>query len=395
MKNKNRLNAMLIIVLAGLLVTGGCTSSRQKPEQAAEQATETAGNDSIASVSLTPAQYANAGIQLGNMTQRRLNGSLQVNGMVDVPPQSEISVTFPYGGFVRKINVLDGDYVKKGSLLAILENPEFVDLQENYLKNKSALQYARQEYARQKELYQADVAAGKSFQKAQSEFESLNATVNALAQKLNMLGIRADDLTANNIRSKVNIVAPDNGYVTRISANLGKYINAQEELLQIDNTQDVHIDLTVYEKDINAVKKGQEVRFTISGSNQPEQKARVILIGRAIGPDRAVTVHTIPENKNRHLLPGAYVQAFIDQAGTRSDVLPEEAVVRSEGKRYIFVKDKNQPHSFQMIPVQVIAENNGYLQVKLSENRQLPDSSVVTKGAFSLLSALKNTGEED
>lgn len=392
MRNKNSYIVRLIIAFTGLFILAGCQSSKQKQELATKQANITEAQDSTMTVSLTPEQYRNAGIRLGNMEERKLHGILQVSGMVEVPPQSKISVTFPYGGFVRQINALEGNYVKKGALLAVLENPEYVDLQENYLKNKSALEYARQEYNRQKELYKADVAAGKAYQKAKSEYESLSASVKALEQKLDIMGIRAETLTPDNISSTVNITAPDNGYVTKVLVNQGKYVNAQEELLEIDNNREVHIDLTVYEKDISSIRTGQEVGYTLTGSSQSEQKAKIILIGREIRPDRSVVVHAVPENKHQQLLPGAYVQAFISLSGILSEVLPAGAVVRSEGKQYIFVREKVQPYSFRMIPVQVGTESNGYLQIKLSEKIQIPDSSIVINGAFSLLSVLKSTG---
>lgn len=377
-----------------------CQSAKEKKPQAAEDnmTAAKAGSDSLEVVSITPEQYRMAGITLGNITQQKLNASLSVNGKVDVPPQSKISITFPYGGFVRKINVLEGKYVKKGSLLAVLENPDYVDLQENYLKNKSALEYARQEYERQQKLYQADVAAGKSYQKATSEYHSLEASVNAMAQKLKMLDMDPVKLKADDIRSTVNIFAPDNGYVTKIEANQGKYINAQQELMEMDNTRNTHIDLTVYEKDIHAVKANQEVTFTLAGNNQQEQRARIILIGREIGPDRSVIVHAVPLGSNNYYLPGAYVQAQIKLNNVLSDVLPEEAVVRSEGERYIFYKVTGNEDSalhFRMLPVKVGVEEGGFIQVTLPGNISIPDSSIVTNGAFSLLSVLKNTGEED
>ncbi|TAN20460.1 MAG: efflux RND transporter periplasmic adaptor subunit [Chitinophagaceae bacterium] len=395
MRKKNSYIVLMIITFAGLLIVAGCQPTKQKQESATKQAAITEVQDSTMTVSLTPEQYRNAGIRLGNTEERKLHGILQVNGMVEVPPQSKISVTFPYGGFVRKINALEGSYVKKGALLAVLENPEYVDLQENYLKNKTALEYARQEYNRQKELYKADVAAGKTYQKAKSDYESLSASVKALEQKLDIMGIRAETLTPDNISSIINITAPDNGYVTKVLVNKGKYVNAQEELLEVNNNRDMLIDLTVYEKDISSIRTGQEVGYTLTGSSQPEQKAKIILIGREIRPDRSVVVHAVPENKNQQLLPGAYVQAFISQSGTLSEVLPAGAVVRSEGKQYIFIREKVQPYSFRMIPVQVGTESDGYLQIKLSEKIQIPDSSIVTNGAFSLLSVLKNKGEEE
>lgn len=394
MKIRNYCVAVLIVISAGSLLADGCTSPNHRQSVPAGQSAGRETPDSPVIVSLSPEQYRHAGLKFGNMERRKLNTSLQVNGLVNVSPQNKISVTFPYGGFVRNIYVLEGNYVRQGALLAVLENPEYVDLQENYLKNKSSLEYAFQEYRRQKELYQSDVAAGKTYQKAKSDYESLQASVKALAQKLNMLGIPAETLTPDNIRSVVNVAAPQSGYITKVLVNRGKYIQPQEELLELDNTKDAHIDLTVYEKDIGSIQPGQVVRFRPAGDNQPEQKARIILVGSEIKPDRSVVVHAIPETKGQRFLPGTYVRAYIDQSNSLSDALPEEAVVRSGGQPYIFMKEDNRSFQFRMIPVKTGVANNGYLQVTLPEKMALKDSSIVIKGAFVLLSVLKNTGED-
>lgn len=388
---------MMIAALTGLLNITGCNSFKGhknavKPETMIQQP------DSEKVVSITQEQFQSAGIKLGNIERLKLSTLLQVNGIVAVSPQSKISVSFPYGGFVRKINAEEGAYVKKGSLLAVLENPEYVDLQENYLKNKSAMEYARKEYERQKELYKADVAAGKAYQKATGEYRSLETSVQALGQKLKMIGIVPETLTPENIHSTINMLSPDNGYVTHIEVNTGKYINAQQELLTLDNNQDVHIDLTVYEKDIHQIQIGQEVQFSLSGDNEKIQYARIRLIGREIGPDRSITVHCIPLNKRQYYMPGAYVQAQIKLDNVLSDALPEEAIVRSEGKQYIFVRDSenNDPsYSFHLVPVKAGVAENGYIQISLPGNVTVSDSAVVTHGAFSLLAVLKNTSEED
>lgn len=397
MRNKNSFIIMMIATSTGLLNITGCNffnehKNTAKPETMIQQP------DSEKIVSITQEQFQSAGLKLGSIERRELSTLLQVNGIVAIPPQSKISISFPYGGFVRKINVEEGAYVKKGSLLAVLENPEYVDLQENYLKNKNAREYAYKEYERQKELYKADVAAGKAYQKATSEYRSLETSVNALGQKLKMIGIVPETLTAENIRSTINILSPDNGYVTSLGVNMGKYINAQQELLTLDNNQDVHIDLTVYEKNIHQIQIGQEVQFSLPGDNGKMQHARIILAGKEIGTERSIIVHCIPLNKRQYYMPGTYVQAQIKLNNVLSDVLPEEAILRSEGKQYIFVREDKNSHSsyrFKMIPINTGVEENGYVQISVSENTLIPDSSVVIHGAFTLFSVLKNTGEED
>jgi len=393
--------AISVTLFSGLLFIASCQSDSghkaREAETVAKSESPQQSDDTATVVALSRQQYQAAGIAIGKIKNMSLGGTLSVNGLVDVPPQSKVSVSFPYGGFVRKINVLEGDYVKKGSLLAILENPEYVDLQESYLKSKSRLEYARQEYERQQDLYQADVAAGKSYQKAVSDYRSLKASVAAMAQKLRLLGIRPDSLSPDNIRSTVNILAPETGYITTVNGNQGKYINAQEELMELDNTRNIHIDLTIYEKDLAHVHAGQDVSFTLSGDESEIHKARITLIGRAVREDRSVLVHAIPTNPTKSYVPGTYVRAKIQLAPSERPAVPQEALVRSDGKQYLFMvlPGHSDEHHFKMIPVNAGSEKDGYVQVELPEGLNVADVSIVTKGAFSLLSVLKNTGEDE
>ena len=395
--------AVGFIAATMIIILSACGSSQDKHSNVVSTATDATDAkqevvaDSGALVTLTQAQYKEAGIQLGSFEKKPLGKSIHVNGMVNVPPQSKISVSFPFGGFIRSIKVIEGDFVKKGSLLAVLENPQYVDLQEDYLKSKSALVYAQKEYDRQKALYQADIAAGKSYQKATSEYHSLQASVSATAQKLRMLGIAPDALSPSSIRSLVNIYAPASGYITKVDLNQGKFMAAQQQLLEINDTKNVHIDLTVYEKDAGLIKVGQKVLFTLAG-DKDEQQAKIELVGREIRPDRSVIVHALPLNRSKYYNPGSYVMAEISLQDIQTDVLPIAAVVRTGGRQFIFLKKQISSDSaieFQMIPVTVGAESEGYIQVQIPASIDDTDKSVVTKGAFSLLSVLKNAGEED
>jgi len=392
--------AVGFIAATMIMVLFSCRSSQDKDNNAVSAATEASKEavaDSGALLTLTQAQYKEAGIQLGSFEKKPLSKTIHVNGMVNIPPQSKISVSFPFGGFIRSIKVLEGDFVKKGSLLAVLENPQYVDLQEDYLKSKSALNYAQNEYYRQKALYQADIAAGKSYQKATSAYHSLQASVSATAQKLRMLGIAPDALTPSSIRSLVNIYAPASGYITKVDLNQGKYMAAQQQLLEINDTKNVHIDLSVYEKDAGLIKVGQKVLFTLPGEGE-DQQAKIELIGREIRPDHSVTIHAVPLDRSKYYNPGSFVQAEISLQNIQTDVLPIEAVVRSGGRQFIFLKKQIGSDSaieFQMIPVKASAESEGYIQVQIPASIDDTTKSIVTKGAFSLLSVLKNQGEEE
>ena len=352
--------------------------------------------DSGATVRLTQEQFRQAGLGLGRFERKSTGATLSVNGQVDVPPQSRISVSFPYGGFVREIKVLEGAFVEKGQLLAVLENPAYVDLQEQYLKNKSALEYAGQEYERQRQLFEADVAAGKSFQRATRDFHGLQATVKALSQKLALLGLSPEALTPASIVSSVKVLAPASGYITQVTANKGKYMDARAPLMVLNDASDMLIDLTVYEKDVMRVQPGQRLIYYLADDTQAYEGS-VNLIGREVRADRSVVVHALPGKRVKNLIPGTFVHATIQLDHVLSEVLPSEALVRSGDRSFVFILQQvtaDSSYLFQMLPVKRGNEQDGYVQATLNGPR-VNDLQVVTKGAFSLLSVLKNEGDDD
>ena len=135
-------------------------------------------------VELRDDQIKLANIETGTIEMRSLSGNLKVNGSVGVSPQNLATVCMPFGGFVKSANLMPGNAVTKGQTLAILENQEFVDIQQNYLEAKSKLEFAEAEYKRHAELYKEDVYSQKNLQQVTADYKSLKAQVNALEQKL-------------------------------------------------------------------------------------------------------------------------------------------------------------------------------------------------------------------
>ncbi|HLA55952.1 MAG TPA: hypothetical protein VK623_07610, partial [Flavobacterium sp.] len=108
-------------------------------------------------VEITPAQYQSADIQIGSIELKKLSGTTKVNGMLDVPPQNLVSISTPFGGFVKSTDMLQGMKVRKGQIVAMMQNPDYVQPQQDYIDLKSQLNYLRQDYDRQQELSREQV----------------------------------------------------------------------------------------------------------------------------------------------------------------------------------------------------------------------------------------------
>lgn len=343
-------------------------------------------------VTLSDAQVKNAGIETGTPQKMKLNTVLKVNGMVDVPPQNIVSISFPMGGYLKSTKLLPGMHVSKGEIIAVMEDQALIQLQQDYLIAVAKLSYAQKEYERQKLLNENNVNAEKTFQSAESDYHQQQAFVKGYSEKLRLAGIDPSRLNENTISRTVSVVSPINGFVSKVNVNIGKYVNATDVLFELINPDDLHAALTVFEKDIAKIKPGQKVKVSFVDDPEKQYDCEVILVTRNVDENRSALVHCHFETKPQNLLPGMFLNAIINV--TNADVLslPEDALVRYENKEYVFENTgKNQ---FRMLEVKTGMTDNGFVEVAAS-TEGFETKSFVTKNAYSILSKMKNTAEEE
>lgn len=408
---KNSARITYFLVLAVFLAS--CGNNKAEEQEQTKAGTE---KEEETSVAITAAQYKTAGIILGSPEMKALSGTLKVNGLIDVPPQNLVSITTQMGGIVKSTPLLPGSTVKKGQVIAVLQNQEYVQLQQDYLESKSQLELTDSEYKRQQTLAAQNVNSQKTVQQARAQYQITLAKENALKQRLQLININPASLTPATIRSQVNIYAPISGYVTKVNVNTGKFVNPNDVMFEIVNSSNLHVELNVFEKDAAKVKPGQRVRFTLS-NDSTEQIAIVQLVGGEINPDKTVTVHTLAKN-SKGFIPGTYLKAFIETGSTKVLTLPQSAVVDFGSKKYIFIATADhasadhaagsvQPqgsqdagvnagskeYHFEMTAVTTGISDGGYIEVNIAGERDLT-GKVVLQGAYDLLSKMKNSEEE-
>jgi cobalt-zinc-cadmium efflux system membrane fusion protein len=403
----------LAILLALPIMISSCGGSgKPKEDDATATKPDTAHKEDKNTVEATAAQYKAIGIDLGSADQKNLSGLLKVNGFIDVPPQNLVSVTTQMGGIIKSTPLLQGSSVSKGQVIAVLQNQDYVQLQQDYLESKSQLELSDSEYKRQQALAQQNVNSQKVLQQSKAQYQTMQARANALKQRLRLINISPESLTAGNIRSSVNIYAPISGYVTKVNVNTGKFIAPNDVMFEIVNSSNLHVELNVFEKDAEKVKPGQKVRFNLS-NDSTDRIAVVQLVGREINPDKTVTVHAIAKGSVK-FIPGTYLKAYIETGTSKVTALPETAIVDFQGKKYVFVHTpvkqntthqhiKDEPESvkeaagesfhFEMVEVIIGISDGGYTEVQLPADENLK-GRIVLKGAYDLLSKMKNSEEE-
>lgn len=331
-----------------------------------------------------------AGIELASLEKKEMSELLRVNGKIDVPPQNMVSISVPLGGFLKETKLLPGMHVKKGETIAVMEDQQYIQLQQDYLTAKARTEYLANEYIRQKELNANKATSDKVFQQTESEYKSQKVNLMALQEKLKLIHIDPMKLNENSISRSIYISAPIDGFVSSVNVNIGKYVNPTDILFELVNPDDIHLNLTVYEKDVNKLFIGQKLKaFT---NNMPEKKheCEILLIGQNISNERSIEVHCHFKSYDKSLIPGMYMNAEIDVLNQEAMAIQDEAIMNFEGKQVVFVSDGN--NTFEMLPVETGVTEKGFTEIRNSESMRT--KKIAVKGAYSLLMALKNKAED-
>lgn len=373
----------LILLGYVMLLFVSCSSKTEK------NINSTSKKKQVTSVTMNVTQMQNAGITLGKSEKAVIGATIAVTGTVEIPPQNKTAITFPFGGFVKSVAVLDGMTVKKGQALLSLEDPELIQLQQDYLAELSQLEFLKQDFDRQKSLGEKQVNSGKTVQQAKANYLHSLAVTKGLKMKLEMASISPTKVENGDLQRLVTIRAPFDGIITKMNAANGEYAAAKDVLLEIIDLKHCHIELFVFEKDIPALAISQKVSFRLT--NQTTSKtATVYLIGREIGSDRMVKVHCHLDDEDEKLLPGTFINATIELSQQKQQAIPNEAVVKLNGKDIIFSVQKKDKEgmTFRIVPIEVIGTADGNTAFRMINEGDKLSDQLVLKGAYSILSSL-------
>ncbi|QEK99509.1 efflux RND transporter periplasmic adaptor subunit [Olivibacter sp. LS-1] len=342
-------------------------------------------------VRLTSQQLKSVGIEVGNPESGSVSGKLTLQGAVEVPPQNIISLSFPMAGYLKSTAMLPGTHVSKGQVLAIMEDMQFIQLQQDYLTAKTDFELAEKEFIRQRELNSSKASSDKVFQQANAQMERQRILMNALGEKLKLIGININNLNASNISKSVAVLSPINGFVSKVNVTVGKYTAPTDVLFELVDPRDIHLVLNVFEKDLASVAVGEQV--AAYSNSEPDRRfdAEVILINKTLDANRMAEVHCHFKKYDTSLVPGMFMNAEVSIKDMPALTVPEDAVVRWENKHYVFVAQNTG--EFRMVEVKPGMLNDKHRQIESNEITSA--SKVVLKNAYTLLMKIKNTEEEE
>jgi cobalt-zinc-cadmium efflux system membrane fusion protein len=418
-------NIIFIATLATSIVFASCNGNKKETHGEETEHHDEHENSNMAT--LTAEQMNSIKIELGSIEKKQLTASLKANGLLRVPNNNKANATALMGGIIKSILVQTGNSVTKGQVIATITNTTFITMQEEFLSTSAKVDLAQMEFERQKTLKEGNAASLKTFQQAEAELKSLKAKKASLQSQLALAGINTTTLSSENIQSVISITSPISGTVSNITVNIGTYADANTSIAEIVDNSQLHLDLYVYEKDLQKLKVGQTIHFTLTNNPGKEYDADVYAISNTFEQNtKAIAVHAMVKGNKQGLIDGMSITALVSLENATVDAVPTNAIVNHEGQDYIFIVtdahsekehhneketaehkhdehghehgEKEEPEhqeegtTFEKIPIRKGTTDIGYSEITLL--KEIPaNSKVVVNGAFFILAKMTNQGE--
>ncbi|CAM1333177.1 efflux RND transporter periplasmic adaptor subunit [Tenacibaculum aestuariivivum] len=376
-------------ILILLFILFGCNSNKVENEKKSiEELNKNIKNQDNKLLFVSKKQFDYGKMILGSIEDKLFPVLIKTSGLIDVPPQNKAVVYAQMGGYIKNTPLLIGDKIHRGQALVTLENPDFIRIQQEYMELNEQLIYLKSEFERQKTMFAENITSQKNFLQSQSIYKAAKARHNGLRKQLEMLHIAPASVAAGNISTIVTVNAPITGNISKINVTQGTYVSPASVILEIINNNNLHIELSVFEKDILNLQKGQKINFKIPESSNQIYEAKIHLIGTVI-EDNSRTIKVYGDIKNKdatNLITGMFVEASIVISSSIEKSLPETAVVVSEKDYNVLklVKKNDEGYYFDVISVKVGKTNNKFVSLKSFKGIKDTDK-ILIKGAFNLI----------
>ncbi|MDT0690974.1 efflux RND transporter periplasmic adaptor subunit [Salegentibacter sp. F188] len=369
-----------------------CKDSSEESEIHSDEHTEEeeGGHAEMEEAMLSQQQFDALGMKIDTLQERNMAGFVEANGQLEVPPQNEASVTTVVGANVIDIEIIEGDEVEKGQILAYISHPDIIQIQTDFLNASNQLKFQEKEFNRQKKLYDAGVGSGETFQRAEAELQNARGRVQGLKSQLQLLNLSSENIQEGNINQRIAIKSPIKGAVQEINVKTGQFVEAQTTMFEIVNTEDVHADLMVFERDISKIKVGQKVILTVESLGGMELNAEIISISKSFDRERkAVHVHAEINNRPENLIPGMYVRGRILVEESSTTALPEDAIGRDGENQFAFRAEREgDAWSFQPVKITTGTSSGGWVAVNFLSEVE-PGTMFAYNNAYYLLAEMQ------
>lgn len=351
-----QLITILVIFTLTLFLYCCSDSSRDIPENKKNDHTEENSDEHTGETTLTEEQVKFMKIETSKLEMQNISGYIKVNGEIMINPDQESKVGSIIAGRIRKIYVKEGSYVKAGQTLALIENPELIDIQVEYINAKNEYEYAKKEYERQLKLSNDNIGSKKTLNELETNYKKALAGYKTLEEKLSAYRIsgkryeRLYEDSVANLQRYYSVTAPISGNIVKRNVTVGQYVEPSGDMFHIVNNSTVFADLNVFEKDLPFISPGQKVSLEVSVNPYEVYEGTIAFINKVFDDEkRTVKVRVAINNSREKLLPNMFVQAKIYIKHQSVLAVPVSAIEAEGENKFIFVKTtevrKIDPHS--------------------------------------------------
>jgi cobalt-zinc-cadmium efflux system membrane fusion protein len=314
---------------------------------------------------------------------------IRIPGSISVDEQRVARIGAAVTGRISDINVVLGQYVKKGDVLATLNSTELAQNQLVFMKARQQIQLQTKAVERAQLLLNADVIGTAELQRREVELAGAKAELNATSDQLHVLGMTdkaiAELEQTNNIRSVSSVTARLGGTIISRKVNLGQVVQPADELFIVADLSHVWAVAEVPERQAELIQKGQEVTVEIPAYGSKQISGKLIYVGETVNPQtRTISVRMDLNNSDRLIKPEMLASMLVRSNPVLRLAIPMEAVVRENDQDYVFVQVA--PNQYRLRLVKLGQTYDG-MRAVLSD--LVETDTIVSTGAFHLNSQRK------
>ncbi len=341
-------------------------------------------------ITLSQMQRYNLGIKTGALKKVESIPVLNAPAKVAIPPNQEYIVSTLQAGLVGKLNKTVGDYVKKGQLLAQINSPALLTLQQQYLHANNKKHLAWASFRRDKKLLDEGIIANKRLQETQVRYNGKTIEVDAAKQLLMIAGMSVNDIKklskTQQLHSKLNIFAPITGVILEKMVVTGQHLDMLAPLYRIANLDELWLEINIPQEQASMVKVGDKVSIDNSLLD-----AQITLLSHNVNVDnQSVLARAIIQNNDSSLRVGQHINVRIEHNSKQiSFELPNVAIAKSENQAYIFVQTES---GFLVHPVIIIGQQGKYSVITSDLNGS---EKIALRGAVALKANWLKLGSKD
>lgn len=306
----------------------------------------------------TGEQPVRQNIPVGNLQVKPLIETVTATGIIDVPPMERKVMHSYIAANLVYLDVIQGEAVKKGQVLAKLSHPNLIVLQQQLMEEKIEIDFQTKELKRKKSLIASNATSEKEINEIERALSKAQVRYKTLSSQLELIGINPDYVEKNGPVNEISIKAPFDAKVSKVMVTNGQFINSDQPLLELLNEGHKHLELDVFAKDASKIVKGQKIEFNLPGSDKI-YTAEVYLINPDVSSNK-LRVHGHLEDESLQLKIGTFIEARIVIGSDEVALIENEELIRENNTFYLFQQDGEV---FKKVMVSIGRSNEKYTEV--------------------------------